>query len=129
MLNERIRRPSNRKGLGDRPRSSSRNVPFNMNEFKKLVKRYNTHPDGITGEPASSPKNYFEYASLNLEELGKGSSRIVYLLSAKKVLKIALNVKGIAQNEAEIDIYTNPKTKAIIAKIFDYDVDYKYIIH
>jgi hypothetical protein len=36
--------------------------------------------------------------------MGSGSSRIVYALSTGKVLKIATNDKGIAQNEAEFEI-------------------------
>jgi hypothetical protein len=39
----------------------------------------------------------------HLERLGAGSSRIVYALSATRVVKLAKNAKGIAQNEMEGD--------------------------
>lgn len=48
------------------------------------------------------------YAEKNLEHLSSGSSRIVYLTPDKKILKLAKNDKGIAQNRAE----ANPKMKS-----------------
>ena len=59
------------------------------------------------------------YASDYLEILGEGSSRSVYALTSKKVLKIAKNVKGIAQNNAELQVYTDPATEDVSAKIYD----------
>jgi len=62
-----------------------------------------------------------QYAVEFLETLGKGSSRRAFLLSSKYALKIAINEKGIAQNEAELDVFTNPKSRAIVAKVYDAD--------
>lgn len=39
----------------------------------------------------------------DVEYLGSGSSRLVYKVNEDKVLKIAKNVKGVAQNETEAD--------------------------
>lgn len=50
------------------------------------------------------------------------------MLRSKRVLKIALNKQGIAQNEAEINIFTNPITKPIVAKVYDYDPNFLWII-
>ena len=61
------------------------------------------------------------YAGKYLDKLGEGSSRAAYLMSGRYALKIALNNKGIGQNEAELDVYTNPATKRIIAKIYAAD--------
>lgn len=64
--------------------------------------------------------------------LGKGSSRIVFALSSNKVLKLAKNIsggdKGRAQNKLEVETFTNPKAKAVVAKIYDYDPAYNWII-
>jgi hypothetical protein len=60
--------------------------------------------------------------------LGEGSSRMVFLIDTSKVLKIAMNAKGYAQNEEEVLIYTDPKAKPIIAKIFDASEDYGWIV-
>lgn len=49
-------------------------------------------------------KGRFDYCVRTLGPTqGRGSSRVVFQLSDDKVLKLALNQKGIAQNEAECD--------------------------
>lgn len=68
------------------------------------------------------------YAESFLQKLGQGSSRAAYVLSNRYVLKIAINNKGIAQNETEVGVYTNPKTRAVIAKVHAFDPDYKWVI-
>ncbi len=85
---------------------------FNLNKFKQL-------PDLATKTT---------YAKQILPLLGKGSSRIVFALSGDKVLKIARDQKGIAQNHAELELFTNPKTKPVIARIFDADSGYEWLI-
>lgn len=44
-----------------------------------------------------------KYCDERLQKLGSGSSRTVYKVDDQKVLKIAKNQKGLAQNEAEMD--------------------------
>lgn len=68
------------------------------------------------------------YAESFLEKLGQGSSRVAFVLSPRYVLKIAINNKGIAQNETEVQIASNPKTKSIIAKVHKFDPNYKWVI-
>jgi len=68
------------------------------------------------------------YANQYLEPLGEGSSRRAFTLSSKYALKIALNEKGIAQNEAELDVFTNPKTKGVVAKIYGADNENRWVI-
>ena len=68
------------------------------------------------------------YAMNYLEPLGQGSSRIAFVLSSKKVLKIARNEKGIAQNQAEQHVYTDPATKDVAAMMYDADDQGKWII-
>lgn len=62
--------------------------------------------------------------------LGQGSSRIVYLVGSRTVLKWSIDdEKGPAQNEAEVELYTNPKMKPIVAKIYDFDSkEYMWIV-
>lgn len=80
-------------------------------------------------EGMDSAEDVREYASKYLDFLGKGTSRATYLLSSRKVLKVAMNEKGIAQNEAEVDIYnTLPAARPVITKVFRYDPDYKWVI-
>lgn len=58
-----------------------------------------------------------------LEQLGKGSSRIVFALNSTKVIKIALNEQGKKQNEEEARLwlfldYDRPVLKQYYAKVF-----------
>lgn len=68
------------------------------------------------------------YANKFLQKLGEGSSRIAFLMSGKYALKIALNQKGLSQNEAELDVCTNPASKAVVAKIYDFDDKHRWLI-
>lgn len=63
-----------------------------------------------------------DYVRPHLTEIGKGSSRTVFAINSKYALKVAnAEGKGHAQNNAEMDVFTNPDVKPIIAKIYDYD--------
>lgn len=97
----------------------SKGKRFNLSEFKAL--------------PDSSAMH--EYANSRLEHLGRGSSRTVYALTSNKVLKIAASLysdgtseAGIAQNKAEVDVYTNPDIKPIVVAIYDADSNYRWLI-
>lgn len=70
------------------------------------------------------------YADRFLEEIAEGSSRRVYVLSARKVLKIAAGKKraGIAQNAAEADASTHPGVNKVVAKVLDADKDHLWLI-
>jgi hypothetical protein len=61
------------------------------------------------------------YAQEHLQRLTSGSSRIVYKIDDEKVLKLAKNDKGVAQNEVEIEYGQYSDLSGILAKIFDYD--------
>lgn len=89
-----------------------RSKRFKMSEFRSLK----THEEIL------------KYAYRNLKEIGQGSSRAVFALSSRFVLKVAMNKRGIAQNEAELDIYTDPATKSITSKIIEYDNQYNWLI-
>ena len=78
---------------------------FDMNIFKSL----------------KTFKERIEYCQNNLKRLNSGSSRIVYKIDDKKVLKLAKNKKGIAQNETEIDYSNYPDINFIFTKIFEYN--------
>lgn len=62
------------------------------------------------------------YCDAHLEKIKAGSGRVVYKIDDQKVLKLAKNPKGIAQNEVEIewgnDNYFGGK---ILADVFDSD--------
>jgi mRNA-degrading endonuclease RelE of RelBE toxin-antitoxin system len=98
-LNVNITNPLNETIDEDYPSS------FNMEEFKQL-KSFNQR---------------IQYCEQNLQRISSGSSRIVYRIDDEKVLKLAKNKKGLAQNEAEVDFGTEFYLENIVAKIFEYD--------
>lgn len=63
-----------------------------------------------------------------LKRLGCGSSRCAYVLSSRFALKAAMNKKGIGQNNAETQIWTDPNTKPIISNIQDFANDYTWLV-
>lgn len=80
---------------------------WNVEEFKKLT----------------SFNQRIQYCEKNLTRISSGSSRVVYKIDETKVLKLAKNKKGIAQNEVEIDFSNDYMWDEIVAKIFNYDPD------
>lgn len=105
VLSERIRNAKN--ASGRRPNTTK----FNFSEFKKIT-------DGA---------ERMQYANDRLEFLGEGSSRAVYVLTSKHVLKVANCTAGVAQNKAEVDVFTNPLTKGFVAAIYDFDPKYAWL--
>ncbi|WP_195990061.1 hypothetical protein, partial [Clostridium sp. D53t1_180928_C8] len=59
--------------------------------------------------------------------IGSGSARNVYDLNNGFVLKIARNIKGIAQNEAEFLIFNESKSP-LLARVYFVSDDCKYLI-
>lgn len=85
--------------LGNYPQS------FSMDVFKSL--------------PSFSKR--IQYCQQHLRRIASGSSRIVYDIDGKVVLKLAKNKKGIAQNEAESgDAYMH-NTYGCFADVYDVD--------
>lgn len=78
---------------------------WNIDEFKKL----------------NSFNKRVQYCNKHLQRISSGSSRIVYKIDDSKVLKLARNKKGLAQNEVEIEYSNDYMWDGIVAKIFDYD--------
>lgn len=88
---------------------------FNLEQFKQL----------------EDLNQMVSYAKQHLQLLGEGSARIVFLLSNRYVLKIAhpnAPQKGISQNKSEVDVYTNPKVRPVVAAVHATDPQYKWII-
>jgi hypothetical protein len=55
-------------------------------------------------------------------QMGKGSARAVFRIGSNKVFKLARPIpRGPAQNHAEVDVYTDPGVRPVVAKILDFD--------
>ena len=82
---------------------------FNMEAFKNM----------------RSFRQRIEYCEQNLKRISSGSGRIAYQIDNDKVLKLAKNAKGIAQNEVEADY--SKDYYDIVAKVYDVDENYTFI--
>lgn len=61
------------------------------------------------------------YCDQHLQKIASGSGRVVYKIDDEKVLKLAKNPKGIAQNEIEIEYGNYGDLRDIVARTFDFD--------
>lgn len=87
--------------------------------MNKLAEDY---PQNFSMGEFNSIRSYrgkIEYATNRLKRLGAGSSRIVFQVDNDKVLKLAKNEKGLAQNDVETDGYLAQHD--ITANVIDYD--------
>lgn len=90
--------------------TSTASEPFDVKTFKTL--------------PSFASR--VKYAKSKLPQLGTGSSRTVFDLGNDKVLKLAKNAKGIAQNGVEADGYI--QQSGVVAKVYDSDPEDLWII-
>lgn len=80
-------------------------LSWNIEEFKKLT----------------SYEKRMNYCNQHLKRIGSGSSRVVYRIDDERVLKLAKNKKGLAQNMVEIDYGSEIYLEGIVANIFEYE--------
>ena len=81
---------------------------FNFDEFRNIT----------------NFRDRIRYCSQRLKILGTGSSRRAYQVDNEKVLKIAINRRGVAQNEQEVD--ASGYRSDVLPHVFDFD-DEKYL--
>lgn len=84
-----------------------------MRYYRKFLKELEAMPNNL---------EMIKHCTLHLEKLGEGSSRVVFALTNKLVLKIARNNVGVKQNEIEAQVwnfldYDKPGYKKYFAKV------------
>lgn len=89
-------------------------------------------PKVLDQMPHSDQQDYLpEYIRQHfpeLEEVNSGSSRTVFIIDSKRVLKVVKNLAGKAQNKAEVEIYTKNKESGLFTKVFRWNASYTWII-
>lgn len=100
------------------------NQKFQWNEFVRQAKGEGASP--TIEDRLEAMKWYVD--STNIEKLGTGGSRAVFLLSSKSVLKVALHGFGIAQNKQEIELSANASTEVPIARVLTSDPDGLWLV-
>lgn len=100
--------------------------------IRRIVKRIvnEAMDDSFSLEELSSIGNYNRRVKYCREHLGmpigKGSSRIVFQMDDEKVLKLAFNEKGVAQNDVEFD--WGAQNYGVMPKLYDKDDDDAWIV-
>lgn len=94
--------------------------------IRELVEEFidEKYPEEFSFKELEDIRSYsgkLKYAEKHLQKLASGSARVVYKVDDDKVLKIAKNKKGLAQNQVEAQGYLQKYD--IVAKIFDTDDD------
>lgn len=99
---------------------------------EKIVKRIGAKQKFSLSEfeGLESLEDMLSYAKAHLRELYKGTGRYTFILTSKKVLKIALNKDGIKQNKFEVDFLERVPSSAkdIFTNVYQSDADHKWII-
>jgi hypothetical protein len=89
------------------------------------------YPDSWSWDVFKSLKSYAQrvkYCEQHLTKLGAGSARIAFRIDDDKILKIAKNDKGMAQNEAEARLFfdgyiVNSGYQDMLARVYEMDED------
>jgi hypothetical protein len=89
---------------------------------------FEEYPQNFSFGEFNAIKSYngkLKYANERLKKLSSGSSRVVYQVDDQKVLKIAKNKKGLAQNESEAD--WSKDAYDVTAKVFENSPEYFWV--
>lgn len=100
---------------------------YSMSESSSLREDY---PSNFSWEELSKVRSFagrLRYASERLERISSGSSRVVFAIDDKKVLKVAKNDKGVAQNEAEREFSDDSYLTGMFAEVFTCSPDCRFL--
>lgn len=111
----------------------------NINEMRDHIKQIlrenmeeleEDYPSSFDMDHFASLKSFkkrVEYAEEQLSRISSGTGRIVYKIDDEKVLKLARNKKGVAQNRTEADVSDDPVAGDIFADVYNYDDEFRWI--
>ncbi len=88
---------------------------------KELEEDYPTNWDVEEFKKLTSFSQRVQYCQDRLQRISSGSARIVYKIDDTKVLKLAKNKKGLAQNQTEIDFSNDYMWDGLVAEIIESD--------
>ena len=102
------------------------------NKLRKIIREiieeeYPSSFDMDFFKSLSSFRSRVEYCKNLLQYIKGGSSRKVYKINEDKVLKLAFNKKGIAQNKVEVQLGNDSYINYLFTKIYDFDPNFLWI--
>lgn len=100
------------------------NQKFQWNEFVRKANGEGSSP--MIEDRLEAMKWYIN--STNIEKLGTGGSRVVFLLNSKSVLKVALHAFGIAQNKHEVQMSNEASPDVPLARVLKSDPSRLWIV-
>lgn len=101
----------------------ARKIYITEDQFRTIIGEM-AYPVGFNMKELESLPSYaarVRYCSQRLTKLGQGSSRIVFAVDGEKVLKVAKNAKGVAQNKEEGEEWK--QTYCCFARVYDQSED------
>ncbi len=107
--------------------------PVGNHSYGEMVKEESLeedYPSSFDMEHFKSLKSFnarIKYCEEHLQRISSGSSRIAYKIDDQKVLKLAKNKAGIAQNELEFESAKYSDLQTLVAAVFDRDENYLWI--
>ena len=93
--------------------------------ISEAIMREMAYPVGFDTKELKSLKSYaarLKYCTQRLRKIGAGSSRVVFAVDDEKVLKVAKNKKGLAQNQEEMQDWRQNYYDCF-AKVYDASED------
>ena len=97
----------------------ARKIYITEDQFRTIVNEM-AYPVGFNMDELNSLPSYgarVRYCAQRLTKIGAGSSRIVFAVDGEKVLKVAKNAKGVAQNKEEGEDWK--QTYCCFARVYD----------
>jgi hypothetical protein len=91
--------------------------------IKQLIEEYPSSFDMDHFKSLLSFRKRKEYCDEHLPLIGSGTGRRVYVIDNDRVLKLANNKKGVAQNEVEIAQSNDYMVDDLVAKTYDHHPD------
>jgi hypothetical protein len=86
-----------------------------------LKEDYPRHWDKNVFNQLTTFKDKCAYCREHLDFIASGSAREVFRIDDTKVLKLAKNNKGLAQNETETDLFFDPSSSSLCNTVYDFD--------
>jgi hypothetical protein len=99
------------------------NIPLLLNPLQEMAYPVEFNMETLLSLTAHAKR--IAYVQSLLPRISSGSARVVFKIDDEKVLKVAKNKKGLAQNEAESD--WGAQHYDIVAKTFDRDENYIFL--
>jgi hypothetical protein len=117
----------NLKSLASKAKDSGKSERTKELEEEALNQPY---PESFNKEEFEKLRSFSareKFCNANLVRIASGSGRVAYKINNNKVLKLAKNVKGVAQNEEEGAGWIQNYYEDCVTKLFDCDDDFLWV--